>query len=860
MALQLPARRPVRTPDPRGWSLRRYMAVLMAVLIAVAAGAALAVRAISEEDARQTAQADANFASRVAAGELAHELVLLRQSTSSLAANPQAAVVLASTGASCTLTFTGGIAFSTGHLDIVRPDGTVKCSSRPLPVGALYGGAGWLATGVKSQVAAAPYLDPLTGQMSAVVASPVGPGLGAVIAIVALGPVGANLAASLGGPRQLEFLVTSADTRKVVTRSLEPVRWVGADLTGTAFESSAGPSERRGLDGTARLYSRSAVAGSDWVVFAGADKAAAMAAADQLANRGLALVLVGGGIMAIAVFVVYRRVAEPVRQLSLVMRGTTPGKAAAAVSGRGATEVIGLAEDFDQLMLTVKSELAERLASEHAAMISERNYRMLFEGHPQPMWLYDVDTLAFLEVNAAAVAQYGYSREEFMHMTIADIRPIQDVPKFLELLAEPAPSFDRSGPWKHLLKDGSMVQVLITSHTVAFGAHEARFVLAEELTASQKLELELLQSKARADSSAELSRAKDEMVSMVSHEMRTPLASIVGFAELLVTRDVSPKKLNEYLAVILQEGRRLTALINDFLDLRRIEGGHVTMRFAPADIAALVTRAVGLLSDPTGVVIETRLAGDLPLVRVDNDSIFRVVANLLSNARKYSPHGGSIVVGAQKVGDMVEIYVQDEGLGIPNEALNHVFAKFYRVDSPDRDGIKGTGLGLAICKNIVEAHGGKIGVTSDGVGKGSRFFFTIPVVREQAKVGDVLVVEDDSGFAHLLEAELSARGLTSIWASDAETAMQLMSKKRARAVVLDLILPGVTGEMFLHQLRVMHGDGIPVVVVTLKDLDVAENLSLQKAGVTAVLRKGSGTAAIAAKKIAIALAPELVAS
>jgi CheY-like chemotaxis protein len=209
---------------------------------------------------------------------------------------------------------------------------------------------------------------------------------------------------------------------------------------------------------------------------------------------------------------------------------------------------------------------------------------------------------------------------------------------------------------------------------------------------------------------------------------------------------------------------------------------------------------------------------------------------------------------------MVEVYVQDEGLGIPKEALTHVFAKFYRVDSPDRDGIKGTGLGLAICKNIVEAHGGTIGVTSDGAGKGSRFFFTIPMVREQAKVGDVLVVEDDSGFAHLLEAELSARGLTSIWASDAETGMQLMSKKRARAVVLDLILPGVTGEMFLHQLRVMHGDGIPVVVVTLKDLDVAENLSLQKAGVTAVLRKGPGTAAIAATKIAIALAPELVAS
>ena len=151
-------------------------------------------------------------------------------------------------------------------------------------------------------------------------------------------------------------------------------------------------------------------------------------------------------------------------------------------------------------------------------------------------------------------------------------------------------------------------------------------------------------------------------------------------------------------------------------------------------------------------------------------------------------------------------------------------------------------------------------MSSDGVGKGSRFHFTIPIVREQAQTGDVLVVEDDSGFAHLLEAELSARGMTSIWASDAETALHLMANMRARAVVLDLVLPGVQGETFLAQLRAMHGEGIPVVVVTLKDLDPAENLSLQRAGVTAVLRKGAGTAALAATQIANALAPALVAS
>jgi CheY-like chemotaxis protein len=236
------------------------------------------------------------------------------------------------------------------------------------------------------------------------------------------------------------------------------------------------------------------------------------------------------------------------------------------------------------------------------------------------------------------------------------------------------------------------------------------------------------------------------------------------------------------------------------------------------------------------------------------------VANLLSNARKYSPNGGSIVVGASVLDGMVEVYVQDEGLGIPSDALSHLFQKFYRIDTADRRAIKGTGLGLAISRNIVEVHGGKIGARSDGLGKGAVFHFTIPMVREQAQSGDVLVVEDDSGFAHLLEAELTARGMSSVWAADAETAEHLMPNTGARAVVLDLLLPGLSGEAFLQRLRKRNGVGIPVVVVTLKDLDPAGSLSLQKAGVTAVLRKGPGMAAAAAKLIAEALESKQVAT
>jgi PAS domain S-box-containing protein len=839
----------------RGWSLRQYMAGFMAMLLLVAAGAEVAVRAVADQGARQAAESDANFAARAGATEIASELALLRQTTDGLAANPQAAVVVTTPGASCNLTFAGGMLFTSGHLDIVDSNGAVKCSSGTRPTGPSYAAAGWLPASLNRPLMIAPYLDPVTGKFSAVVASPIR-GIGAVAGIVNLAAVGPNLASTLGGGRQLDFLVTTSDSNTVLMSSIQPARWVGTKLADTSFANASAPTERRGVDGTNRLYSRSPIALTSWMVYAGADKAAAMAASDRFASLSLAIILGGVGVMLLVIFIVYRRIAEPVRRLSLVMRGTTPGSAVNAVAGGGPTEVTALATDFDALMASVKQELADRLTSQYKAMVSERNYRMLFESHPQPMWLYDVETLAILKVNDAAIEEYGYSRDEFMLMTIKDLSRPQDVPKFLELMAT-TPAFERSGPWPHILKDGSTIQVLVTSHAIKFGEHDARFVLAENLTESRRLELELSQAQARAESSAELGRAKDEMLSVVSHEMRTPLASIVGFTELLVTRDVAPAQRKQYLGVMLEEGLRLTALITDFLDLRLIDHGHKSMRFGPADMGSLIKRAAGLAGD-AGAPIEVRLPEDLPLVSVDSDSILRVITNLLSNARKYSPNGGNVVVGAGVADGMLEVYVQDHGLGIPSEALPQVFEKFYRVEGPDRRSIKGTGLGLAVSKNIVEVHGGKVGVRSEGVGKGSLFYFTVPLTQELAQAGDVLVVEDDPGFAQLLEAELAGKGLSSIWAADAETAERLMTN--VQAVVLDLVLPGLSGEALLERLRAGLGGAMPVVVVTSKDLDIAASLALQKAGVTAVLRKGSDTAATTADVLAKTLHREMVAS
>ena len=845
-------------PDGRGWSLRSYISLFMVVLLAVAAVAAFSVRFMFEQDARAAALADSNFAASRAAAQLKSGFDQINAVSIPLSQNPSV-IPLFANPAQCTLGWAPLGAFTTGHIDLVRLDGSVACSSSKAASagGALpYNSQVWLSA--TTPIVVAPVLDPVTGAQVVVMTYPI-PGKGALVWFLDLVPIGPFLASEFGsGTHALEFLITNANDQAVIARSIDSAQSVGRKLT-VPVGGSASSSTSPDLDGVSRIYGQAVTNAAGWRLHVGADEDAALSVADLSANRFLMIIVIGVAAMTLVVLVVYRHVAEPVRRLSLVMRSSKPGQLASAAVGAGAREVTDLAQDLDKLMARIDHELADRLAGEEKALASERNYRSLFESHPQPMWLYDIHTFQFLRVNDAAVERYGYSREEFLAMTIKDIRPPAEVPKFLELAGRP-PAFDKSGPWTHLLKDGTTQQVLITSHAISFGEKEARFVLAEDLNESQQLELELHQSKARAEASAELGRAKDEMVSLVSHEMRTPLASIVGFTELLTTREVTAEQRKEYLSVMLQEGHRLTALINDFLDLRRIEGGHMTMSFAPADIGALIKRAVELFGDSGEARVTTRIAKGLPLVRSDSDAIFRVVANLLSNARKYSPNGGSVVVSAELADGMIQVSVQDEGLGIPADALSHLFQKFYRIDTADRRAIRGTGLGLAISKNIVEAHGGTITARSAGPGQGSNFSFTLPVGREQSHRGDVLVVEDDSGFARLLQAELGERDITSVWAMDAETAEQLMINNGARAVVLDLLLPGLSGEAFLQRLRERYGPSIPVVVITLKDLDLSENLALQKLGVTGVLRKGPGISVTAANLIQNALAGQLVAS
>jgi len=458
--------------------------------------------------------------------------------------------------------------------------------------------------------------------------------------------------------------------------------------------------------------------------------------------------------------------------------------------------------------------------------------------------------------NRGAEHIYGYTAKEMVGKNILLLipagRPVE-IDIIAGMLAHNART--ESFETQRRCQDGRQIDVSLTVSPIrdSDGKIVGASSVARDVTEHNAMRADLIAAELR--SVLAVSRAKDEMVSLVSHELRTPLASLLGFTELLYSREFSEAQRKQYLGVMLREGRRLTDLINDVLHIQRLEAGHQDLNLAPADLEALIQRAVNAAGEDKLRPIHVRTSGKLPLVMIDTDSILQVLFNFLSNARNYSPDGGDILVTTKLAGGMVTIAVQDHGLGLPPEELPKLFATFYRVESRDHRLIKGTGLGLAINRRIVEAHGGEVAVYSDGPGKGSRFQFTVPVVEPGPKVADVLIVEDDTGFGRLLQEQFVARGLTAVRAADAETAQRLLKEgMKPRAVVSDLLLPGLQGEDFVARLGAGTGDAVPVVVLTVKQLAPHEVSALEKVGVTAVMPKEAGATQAAASLIAAALA------
>ena len=331
----------------------------------------------------------------------------------------------------------------------------------------------------------------------------------------------------------------------------------------------------------------------------------------------------------------------------------------------------------------------------------------------------------------------------------------------------------------------------------------------------------------------DVDRLKDEFVSIVSHELRTPLTSIRGSLQLVLGDDasVTDPEYRQLLQVAASNCERLIRIINDILDISKIEAGKTSLHPRAVALRDLVTVAidnVASIARPAGVDVAVSVDPGLPLVLADPDRMVQVLVNLLSNAIKFSPRDSQVSVTAIAKAGLVEVAVQDRGDGIPPEHIERLFQKFEQLESSAVRKKGGTGLGLAIVKGLVEQHGGTIRVESAG-GQGARFVFTIPIAPKgtaatpapsgvagrSATSGTVLVVDDDSDFRLVVRKQLERAGYVVVEAGDGDEGLRAAREIRPDVITLDLMMPGMNGWQLLRILTDEESlRSIPVIVIS----------------------------------------------
>jgi signal transduction histidine kinase len=357
---------PVATGEgSRGRPLLAYFGGLVALLVIGASTAAFYVSAQADHDARAQARKDASFAAKTAAGQLGDFVQATRSTVEQLAANSQISQVLTHPKG-CTLTFLGIGGPDASHLDILRADGTVACSSRP-PTSAqprpTYAGTSWLKRALRGPIFIAPTRDARTGDKVLISAAPIAGGRGVVAGFGDLTVVGPKLVSLFGGGRPVEFLVTTDGGRTVVARSIAPRRWIGASLAQTRARGP-GNVERKDADGVARFYASARVHGTPWRFEAGEEQAASLAAYDRLERQQLIIVLAGLAAAIVAVWLIFRSVVAPIRRLGAALRATSELPEPLPVPVAGPREIVRLAEDVNSLIAAVTHELVERQRTE----------------------------------------------------------------------------------------------------------------------------------------------------------------------------------------------------------------------------------------------------------------------------------------------------------------------------------------------------------------------------------------------------------------------------------------------------------------------------------------------------------------
>ncbi|MHC1744426.1 MAG: ATP-binding protein [Syntrophobacteraceae bacterium] len=374
-------------------------------------------------------------------------------------------------------------------------------------------------------------------------------------------------------------------------------------------------------------------------------------------------------------------------------------------------------------------EIAERKKAEGALRTSETRYRDLFDNITDCIYTHDLDG-RFLTINPAVATLLGRSAEEIVGRPIAEfVHPdLREVfhRDYLPLMRTGG-SFNNTVPF--LGKDGSQ-RFVECRNSVVDDSGTGVYVRGSgrDVTERKLYERELQRAKHAAEAA---NQAKSDFLANMSHELRTPLNVIIGFTELIRDRqlgDITPSQ-EEYLGDVVRSATHLLSLINDILDLTKVEAGKLELDVSPVLFPEILSRSLVILKEKAlkhDIKLSAQIGSIPESIVVDERKIKQILYNLLANAVKFTPDGGEVSLNAEAVDGGVEVVVKDSGIGIKKENLERIFEPFEQADSSLNRRFQGTGLGLSLTKNLVELHGGRIWAESEGEGKGAAFHFVLP--------------------------------------------------------------------------------------------------------------------------------------
>ena len=816
----------------RGRPLRLHFVVLVGLGVLAAAANVAYQRHAAIEDARRAATSDAQFAAKVAAREIQSAIDLVRSTVADTAATPGLDAALEGS-TPCQLTFGQSGVVSSGHIDVIGADGAVGCTSLADPQSG-YAEAGWLTAAMARPQVIGPVLDERTGTDVVLISAPFG-GVGAVVVFFDLEGVGEQLATEFGGPRQLEFLVTNADTDRVLTRTIDAARWIGAPTAGTPFDTTGdttgnttgnttgGTARHDDLDGNTRLYGEATVAGQNWTVFAGADESEALTAAERMSSRQLAITAAVLLVVLGAAFVLYGRVVRPIRALSASAQAAAARTSLEPIAVRGPAEISDLVDDFNHLVDVANGEL--QASSRLTAMVESSADAIIGKS------LDDV----VISWNAAAATMFGYTADEIVGSNVDLILPPDRVEEEVSILQRVAAGENiEQLETKRVRKDGTVVDVSMTISPVrdAGGAIIGLSTVSRDITERNRVEAEHRLLADRVGQSERL-ESVGQLAGGIAHDFNNLLGVILNYATFVGSQTEDRPAVQADVMQIRLAAERAARLTRQLLTFARRE----TITTESLDLNEIVAEVNNLLSRTIGEHIDlvVRLGEAPHRILADRGQIEQILLNLAINARDAMPDGGALTIETGHVdldegyahmhpdavpGRYVQLSVSDTGTGMSPDIASRIFEPFFTTKPAGH----GTGLGLATVHGIVTKSGGTMSVYSE-LGLGTTFRLYFPVTEQPAAVATtsrpkarghgetILVVEDEPAVLELTARILRHEGYQVLEAQTFEAAAKLAATKDFDMLLTDSVMPGVSGRV-LAQHIVTVKPGTPVLFMS----------------------------------------------